>query len=205
MYAFATEIDRCIEALSEKDYHQKIGRSKTLREELYPLSRLALSYKQPGLDVAVEGFENSGRADGRIRITGYFDREFEVQVTYAGYDGDDALRAELLVFRGCAPGAGPIHRDKKSGGVIATMSAVDCDEHIERLSVAIKTQFWKKASKRYHPGTVLLIACEEIKLRGRIGWKQLLSAIEREGGFTESQFAEVYLFNGATNELYNAT
>lgn len=203
-YAFAAEVDRLIDDLKDEEFHCRIGRSKQLREELFPLSRLALLLKMPGLEVEVEAFENSGRADGYIRIAGFRQREFEVQIAYAGYESEDALRAELLVSQGFAPGAGGIRRDKKGGNIVATMAAVDHDEHIGRMSAAVMDQFRKKALKPYAQGTVLLVAFEEIKLYGRSAWSSLFIKIAEAGGMAGSQFDEIYLFNGATNEIQRA-
>ena len=203
-YSFAAAVDRLIGDLKNEDFHRKIGRGKQLREELFPLSRLALFLKLPGLEVEVEAFENSGLPDGYIRITGFREREFEVQIAYAGYEGEDALRAELFVSQGFAPGAGAIRRSKEEGHIVATMAAVDHDEHIGRMSKAIMNQFRKKASKPYIQGTVLLVAFEEIKFYGRLAWSSLFSAIAEAGGMAGSQFGEIYLFNGATNEIQRA-
>lgn len=203
-YAFAAEVDRLIDDLKAEDFHCKIGRSKQLREELFPLSRLALFLKLPGLEVEVEAFENSGPADGHIRITGFRQREFEVQITYAGFEYKDALRDELLVSQGFAPDAGGIRRGKKAGNIVATMAAVDHDEHIGCISAAVMNQFRKKALKPYAQGTVLLVAFEEIKLYGRPAWSSLFGAIAEAGGMAGSQFGEIYLFNGATNEIQRA-
>ena len=193
-----------IAELTGEAFHRRIGRAKTLREELYPLSRLALFLKLPGLHVEVEAFEDSGRADGHIQITGFREEEFEVQLTYAGYESADALRSELLVTQGYAPGAGAISRGKRRAPIVTTIAAVDHDEHINRISAAVVEKFLKKATKLYASGTVLLVAFEEVKLFGRPAWSALFSAIERSGGMIESQFSKVYLFNGATNELHRA-
>lgn len=206
-YKFAFDVDRQIEALSNEAYHthhDRVGRSKKLREELYPLSRLALHFKKPGLEVEVQGFEDCGRPDGYIRITGFLNREFEVQITYTAYGCKDALRAQLIVSEGFTPGAGEIQRDKKSNRIIATMGSVAHDEHIVRIASGILERFHDKARKSYVPGTVLLIAFEEVKLYGRTNWDQLFSAVDGEGGMSGSPFAEVYLFNGSTNELRRA-
>jgi len=201
-YAFAAEVDLSIAKLTNEEFHRKIGWSKRLLEELFPLSRLALFLKLPGLEVEVEAFENSGRPDGHIRITGFRQQEFEVQITYVGYEYEDALRNELLVSQGLAPGAGDIRRGKKGGNIVATMAGVDHDEHIGRMSASVMNQFRKKALKRYAQGTVLLVAFEEIKLYGRSAWSSLFSAIAEAGGMAGSQFGEIYLFNGATNEIH---
>jgi hypothetical protein len=203
-YQFASEVDHLIDDLQNRDFHCRIGRSKQLREELLPLSRLALLMKLPGLEVDVEAFEDSGRADGCIRVTGYYEREFEVQVTYAGYEGDQALRAELIASQGYGPGAGHIQRDTKTRKIIATMAALDHDEHIGRLSAAIVEQFRKKSLKTYAKDTVLLIAFDEIKLYGRRAWVNLFGAIAAAGGLTGSQFDAVYVVNCTTNEIHRA-
>lgn len=208
-YGFASEVDLLIEALSNVEFHRRIGCSKKLREELHPLSRLGLHFKQPGLNVEVEGFEdrdcpNDYSPDGYIRITGFIEREFEVQITFADYKGNDALRAEMLASEGFAPGAGDIRRDKRSKKIVATMAAVDCDEHIGRIATAVKERFTDKASKPYAHGTVLLIAFDEIKLSGRSNWRLLFSQLDQDGGLAGSSFAKVYLFNCATNELRKA-
>lgn len=202
-YSFAREVDRQIEALAPDDYHRKFGRSKQLQEELYPISRLALQLKQPGLEVEVEAFEDDGPVDGYIRISGFREREFDVEVTCV-YDYDESLRRELLVSEGSAPGAGDICRDKNSGKVLATLAAVNHDEHIGRISKAVMDRFRDKVSKSYGPNTALIIVFDEIKLYGRENWNRLFESVEKEGGLSGSVFLSVYLFNCATNELQRA-
>lgn len=203
-YEFAAIVDREIESLSSDDFRRRVGRSKVLQEELYPLSRLALHLKVPGLRVEVEGFEDNGTADGFIRIDGFRERAFEVQLTYAGYSHDEALRAELLQSQGYSPGAGPIRKDKRVGPIVATMGAVDCGEHVGRIKSAVVSRFRDKASKHYSRDTVLLIAFDEVKFRGHENWKQLHLAIEAELSLALHPFAEVFVFNGETNELRKA-
>ena len=203
-YEFALMVDRQIEALSNEDFHRRVGRSKKLQEELYPLSRLGLHFKQPGLEVEVEGFENSGLPDGKIVVTGFFPRAFEVQLTYADYGHVEALRAELLVSEGFAPGAGPIQKDRRSGQIVATMQAVDQGEHIDRIASAVMERFRDKVGKPYADGTVLLIAFDDVKLHGRRNWEQLFLKLEGEIVTSGTPFAAVYLFNGEKNELRRA-
>lgn len=74
-YSFAQKVDDQLEATSSSDYHLRTGRIKLLREELYPISRLALQLKQPGLKVEVEAFENNDAADGHIRTEKDFGKE----------------------------------------------------------------------------------------------------------------------------------
>jgi hypothetical protein len=200
-FEFAASIDARIEAISTEQYHKRSRPVKRLIEELYPLSRLALAFKQPGLDVNAEAFENSGRADGHIWISGYLTRDFEVQVTFAGYAENDALRSALLVQEGFAPGAGPIERDKKTGKIIATMEAQDYYEPIKLLGASIIECTRKKVLKQYAAGTVLLVAFEDIRLRGCGWWKLLYSAIDNAGGLEKGSFSQIYLFNGCSNEL----
>jgi hypothetical protein len=203
-YEFALMVDRQIEALSDDDYHRRVGRSKVLQEELYPLSCLGLHFKQPGIEVEVEGFEDSGRADGQIIITGFRERAFEVQLTYAGYARDEALRAELIVSQGFVPGAGPIRKSRRYGPIVATMQAVDLGEHIDRIASAVMERFHDKASKPYARGTVLLIAFDDVNICGRWNWEQLLLKLEGEIVTSGTPFAEIYLFNGERNELRRA-
>lgn len=199
-YSFAQEVDRQIEALSPADYHRRIGRSKRLREELYPISRLALLLKQPGLEVEVEAFEDSGAADGRIRVFGFREGEFDVQVT-CDYNYEESLRSELLVSEGCTPGAGDIYRDKKTKKIIATIGGVDYDEHFERVARAVMTLFQKKSSLAYGPNTFLIIGFDEVKLYGLASWNRLVRILGEKGGMVNSGFSAVYLFNCATNEM----
>ena len=203
-YCFANEIDRQIEALSSIDYGQRIGRSKVLQEELLPISRLALHLKQPGLEVEVEAFEDNGEADGHIQITGFREQEFNVQVT-CDFTYEESLRNELLVSKGYAPGAGNIHRDKKSKDILTTMVAIDTDEHIGRISESVMKLFQKKVAKPYSKGTVLVIAFDAIKLCGSFNWCHLFASLKQAGGLSRSDFIiAVYLFNSATNELHRA-
>ena len=157
------------------------------------------------MSVEVEAFEDSGRADGHIHITGFRQQDFEVQLTYAGYEGADALRSELLVTQGYAPGFGKIVRKKRGGSIVAEVAAVDHDEYIHRISAAVMEKFRKKESKPYAAGTVLLIAFEDIHLFGRSAWSALFDELAKSGGMSGSQFSQIYIFNGATNELHRAS
>jgi hypothetical protein len=199
-YLFAQKVDRQIEVLSLADYHLRTGRSKRLREELYPISRLALHLKHPGLEVEVEAFEDSGAADGRIRVSGFWEGEFDVQVT-CDHSYEESLRSELLVSEGCTPGAGEIGRDKKAKRIIAMGAAVDCDEHFDRVATAVMVLFQKKTSLAYGSSTLLIIAFDEVKLRGLASWNRLFRTLGEKGGLANSGFSAVYLFNGATNEM----
>ena len=94
-YAFAHEVDLQIEALSDRDYHCRIGRSKLLQEELLPISRLGLHLKQYGLVVEVEAFESNAGSDGHIQLSGDFrEREFDVEVTY-DYSYEEAILFQM--------------------------------------------------------------------------------------------------------------
>lgn len=204
-YVFANEVDRQIEVLSSDGYflRPRTTRGKVLQEELLPISRLALHLKQPGLEVEVEAFENNGEADGHIQITGFREQEFNVQVTY-DFTYKESLRNELLVSKGVAPGAGDIHRDKKTKEVIAIMAATDTDEHIGRVSQSVMFLFQKKIEKRYSRNTTLIIAFDAVKLYGSSNWCRLFASLKQAGGLSGSNFIAVYLFNSATNELQRA-
>jgi hypothetical protein len=199
-YSFAKEVDRQIEALSLDDYLRRRGRGKVLREELYPISRLALLLKQPGLEVDVEAYEDDRPADGHIRERGFRDREFDIQVT-SDYSHDESLRDELLATEGVSWGAGDIRRDKSSGKVIASPGVVDYEEHFKRISESLVRLFRKKAAILYGSDTVLIISFDEIKIAGHYAWEKLVSFVDEKGGLSGSAFRSVYLFNIATNEL----
>jgi hypothetical protein len=174
-----------------------------LQEELYPISRLALRLKQPGLEVEVEALEDDGPADGRIRISGFWEGEFDVQVT-CDYSYAESMRMELLLSEGAVPGAGEIFRDKKSGKIIAKSAAVDYDKYIERIAKAVMDRFRKRSALAYKSNTILIIAFAEVKLRGLYNWNRLFLALKQEGGLSGSSFVAVYLFNGSTNETQEA-
>jgi hypothetical protein len=198
-YEFASSIEMRIEALSTEQYHNRKRPAKRLIEELHPLSRFALALKQPGLVVLVEAEENSGRADGHIWISGYLVKDFEVQVTFAGYEEKEALRSALLVQQGFAPGAGPI--EKIAGKIVATMEAEDYYGPVKKLAASICERVQAKTLKPYVPETVLIVAFEDMRMRGCGWWKLLYAAVGDAGGIERGRFAQVYLFNGCSNEL----
>src|SRR5258705_4211576 len=117
-YSFAQQVDREIEALSLSDYLRRKDRGKRLRDELYPISRLALYLKQPGLEIEVEAFEDDGPVDGHIRESGFREAEFDIEVT-SDYSYDESLRDELFAAEGFSWGAGEIYRDRNSRKVVA--------------------------------------------------------------------------------------
>jgi hypothetical protein len=202
-YSFAQQVDREIEALSLSDYIRRKDRGKLLREELYPISRLALHLKQPGLEIQVEAFEDDGPVDGHIWESGFREREFDIEVT-SDYSYDESLRDELFIAEGAAWGAGEIYRDKNSRKVVATCGVVDGDAHLDDVSKAVVRLFRNKASKSYPPNTILIISFDEIRLFGHYAWNQMLSRVSDEGGLSGSDFPAIYLFNIATNELHRA-
>lgn len=202
-FSYAAEIDRKLEALTKDNYLMRKGAAKRLFEEQYPLSRLAVLLKLPGLEVDVEAPVDYGRADGHISIIGFKEETFEVQITFAGYDGDEALRSELLVANGCCPGTGPIRRDKKTKSIIAEGKCQDFDEPIFRLADSILNRFQKKAAHNppYPPSTYLIVAFYDLALGGRGFWTRLYQAIEQKGGILGQVFRRVYLFNCGTGEI----
>lgn len=199
-YSFAQKVDQQLEATSLSAYHLRSGRVKLLREEIYPISRLALQLKQPGLKVEVEAYEDNGAADGRIWISGFKEDNFDVQVTYV-HNHDKALRSEMLVSKGYAPGAGKIKKDKKTNKIDASCEAVDHDEHFERIAGSIIERFKKKVSMGYSSKTSLIIAFEEVKFYGIMNWNRLMNLIKQKENLEDSNFLSIYLFNNATNEL----
>lgn len=200
-FKFASQIEMRIEALPAAHLHTRPRSAKRLLEELYPLSRFALLLKQPGLQVDVQAYENSGRGDGHIWIAGFHADDFDVEITFAGYGAEDALRSALLAEKGFAPGAGPIKRDKKTGKIIATMEAQDLYEPIKLLAMSICERTRVKAEKSYALGTVLVVAFEDLRLRGYGWWQLLHNAIAESGGLERGSFKRIYLFNCCTNEF----
>jgi hypothetical protein len=199
-YEFAKNVELQIEALARDEHLRHSGIGKLLLEEWYPIGRLGLHLKQPGLQVDVEAFGDSGVADGHIVESGFRDREFDVQVTYM-YSYDEELRRELMVKQGYSPGAGPISRDKKSGDVVATGASVDLDHNITQTACAIAVLFGKKAAKLYPSDTALIIAFDDMTLRGWVMWETLLALATSKVNFNDSKFQSVFILNCATNEL----
>lgn len=201
--SFAAEVERQIHALSVQEFHRKRGHAKVLLEEWYPISRLALHHKQPGLDVHVEAFADSGGPDGRIEESGFRTRTFDVQVTYVdNYEG--SLRRELMYQQGCAPGAGPIQRNNASGTIDATMAAIDFDHNLKQAAAGIAERFSNKAAKPYPANTVLLIAFDDMTVLGFSMWQELLALTQARVTLTSGSFRAVYVINCATNELVKA-
>lgn len=201
VFEFAAQVDLQIASHSQTEYLRKLGQAKLLREELYPLSRLGLHLKQPGNTATVEAFEANGHADGRIEISGFNERGFEVQVTFAAYGYEDALRDELLATEGFSPGFGTISRNHSNNKIQAEISAADYDEHVPRISCAIVGRIKDKAKFTYADGTVLLVAFDEYKMSGRSWWGQLFASLDI-GERPSHRFSEIYFFNCGTNEIY---
>jgi hypothetical protein len=201
--SFAAEVERLIHSLPREEFHRRQGKAKVLLEEWYPISRLGLHLKQPGLEVDVEAFGDSGVADGRIEERGFRERTFDVQVTYVE-DYEGSLRRELMYQQGYAPGAGPIQRNKATGTIDATMAAVDYDHNLKQAAAGIADRFSKKAANSYPANTVLLIAFEDMTLVGFKMWQALLALTQTHVTLISGSFKAVYVINCATNELVKA-
>ena len=202
-FSFAAEVEGEIEALPTDEFHRRQGRAKVLLEEWYPISRLAVHLKQPGLEVEVEAFGGSGAADGRIEERGFRQRVFDVQVTFVD-DYEGSMRRELLRKQGFTPGAGPISREKSTGNIQASIAAVDSDHNLKQAASGIAKRFAMKEAKTYAPTTVLLIAFEDMTLLGHATWVTLLSLVKAEANLAQTKFAGVYIINCATNEIAKA-
>jgi hypothetical protein len=202
-FSFASEVERKIQALSAEDFRLRRGCAKLLLEEWYPISRLALQLKQPGLEIFVDAFGDSGVADGRIEERGFRSRTFDVQVSYVeNYEG--ALRRELMHHQGFTPGAGPIYRIKPSREIVADLVAVDFDHNVRQAAACIAQRFTNKASMSYPENTALLLAFDDVTLGGFAMWRQLLENIHEHATLAESRFISVYIINCATNEIVRA-
>ena len=62
----------------------------------------------------------------------------------------------------------------------------------------------KKVAKKYKTKMVLIITFFEFKLRGLSSWSNLYENIKHKLCETESAFVAVYLYNEASNEIYQA-
>jgi len=153
------------------------------------------------LSIEVEALEGSGRADGRISISGFLEKTFEVQVTFAGYERSDALRSEMLAEEGAAPGAGPIDRERDTGKIFASMQSEDVGAFVKALGQSIHARVSLKIGKPYATGSILLVAFDEVRICGRGWWELLYETIDDAGGIHLGPFSGIYLFNSASNEL----
>jgi len=196
-YEFARFVDNEIEKLTREEFFMRTGRSKKLREEIFPLSRLALHFAQPGLKVFVESANGSTPPDGHIAISGFRTEAQDVEITYVR-SYEDSLRDELLHTVGASPGAGPIERNKLTHQIFAQQSGSDRGEQIAALAAAVSKRYEAKASKNYPASTILLIAFQDITFYGFSAWREL---VERIGDAPARPFKRVYLLNCLTNEL----
>jgi hypothetical protein len=199
-YEFARAIDEAIVAIPREDYHLRKGRAKRLLEELYPLSRFALHLVHPGSRVEVEAPEDDGPYDGFIHRGQNLDSTLSVQVTYV-YSYEDALRREFLLTTGRAPGAGPIHRDKATGRIVATNQPIPLEREIDKLASDIVALHEKKCKKGYKRGTILIVAFDDPTFWGRDLWGALIAAVNAKSDLTGGGFSEVHFFNCGSNEL----
>lgn len=200
VFEFALLVDQQIEALSREEYVLRTGRAKHLLEELYPLSRFALSLKFPGSNVEVEAFENNNPVDGIVRFIGPHPSELLIEVTYV-HSYEDALRRELMWKTGSAPGAGRIFRKKANGEVIACSDIETHIEEVNRLAASIVGLHAKKCAKQYPRGTMLLIAFEDPTFFGQEIWRELLAKVRKHSDLTGGCFSDVHIINCGTNEI----
>jgi hypothetical protein len=200
VYAFAHDVDKEIDSFSKYDYLNKIGHCKKLREEILPISRLALFLKKPGLDVGVETFEDSGEIDGHISIKGFYNNELDIQVSFI-FNYEDALRNELLSKKGYASGFGMIYRDKGSKGIISKMEGTSDEDKVTLLSKAIIERFSDKQNKNYKNKMLLIIAFEDLTFSGRSAWKNLFKKLDEFKIPSDVNFSFGYLINCASNEV----
>jgi hypothetical protein len=201
VYEYAEQIDRRIGALLPRDLIRKSRVAKRLLEELYPLGRLALQFKRPDVDVQVEAYENSGAADGKITLSGPYERVFEIQVTFVD-SAEEALRRELLWKQGWTPGAGAIARKRNSREIEAEVGFQDVDQPIKDLGQSIVDLAEKKRDRDYGPDAILLVAFNDGFLQGWDAWQAIVSEVRTRGGVQLGCFDSVYLLNTASNELH---
>ena len=81
------------------------------------------------------------------------------------------------------------------------MTAQDYFEPIRVLASSVLECNRKKLEKSYAAKTVLIVAFDDARLRGRGWWDLLYTAIKDMGGIERGNFQKVYLFNCCSNEL----
>lgn len=201
-YKFSEYVEHAIEELPGEVVRTKSTReAKKLIEEYRPLSRLALFFKCPGLEVEVETTIEGSDADGIIYERGFRDGELHIQIAHS-YDYEEALRMELLNEQGHAPGTGPIFRDKKTREIKVVLTATNTDENFDRVSAEIERLYNLKLGKNYKNKMVLLISFSEFKLSGLNSWVRLYNKLNHVFEESSSNFISVYLFNQSSNEIY---
>lgn len=169
-------------------------------EELYPLSRFAISLKFPGSHVEVEAFENNEPVDGVIHFLGQYSQELNVEVTYV-HSYEDALRRELMWRTGSTPTAGRIYRDKITGEIVAVSEIEPYKVGIENLAESIAYLHEKKAKKQYPRGTNLLVGFDDPTFFGQDRWRALFTELRKITDLSGGCFSDTHIINCGTNEL----
>ncbi len=201
-YHFSEYVEQELEKLPASVYRDKSTReAKKLIEEYLPLSKLALLFQRPGIEITVETTEDGCEADGIIYESGYKTDELHIQIAH-GYDHEEALRIELLNSQGFSPGSGPIRRDKKTKKIIAEYSIVDFDDYFHRLKHEVIRLLELKYNKNYEKKMVLLISFSEVKFLGLPSWVKLYNMVSDTFKESHKRFQSVYLFNEASNEIH---
>lgn len=205
VYEFAQHVESKIESLSDDVVRLPTldREAKKYIEEYNPIARLALMLNAPGLKTEVETTKEGAEADGVIYISGWLNKELSVQVTHY-FNGEMALRMELLNKRGAVPMAGKICRNKSTGEIEAEFGGVDTDEHYYRLAKELGARIGAKCNKKYKTKMVLLISFDECKLLGFSSWKFLFQLMEQKIEAARSDFLALYFLNQATNEIQKA-
>lgn len=138
------------------------GLPKRLVEEIYPLALLATSLFGNRTDVVCRpsmGYENF---DAEIIDSGTSPPTvIRIEVTVTDYDEDMSWRMEYLQKHGFVPFGGPVHRPQKgeprSSVKVDWGEADDVKDVVNRRLQGIKQAVMRKSSKKYDPGTSLLV------------------------------------------------
>lgn len=202
VYEFAKHVDSEIESLAD-DVCRLPGldrKAKKYVEEYNPIAKLALLLNALGLKVEVETTKEGAEADGIIHVSGYVNKELNIQVTHY-FDKDMALRMELLNKTGTAPMSGAICRNKKTKQIKAEFGAVDMDEHYFRLAKELGSRIDAKCKKDYQAKMILLVSFSECKLLGFSDWRKLFDLIGPQIEISRKYFSGLYFFNQITNEI----
>lgn len=201
-YDFLSKIEREIESLDRTEYQlRNTENSKWLIEEALPIAKLAISLKQPGLEVEVEAFRGNEEMDGLIKEFGFRSSEIPVQVTYC-YSYQQSLRDEEVEVKGYSFGSGPITRNKVTKEIESVPVAVDARQYIVDIADQVMKRIEGKCNKRYATKMVLIVSFFNLKFLGVYDWMDLLKELNIDfKSFCES-FTRLYLYNEASNEIF---
>ncbi len=137
---------------------------KRLLEELIPIARYVQERYRAGRRIKVRWFSGSQAFDavllcsGALVEHGRFPRKLLVEVTVAVHPNEYLVR-ELVDKQGRAFGVKGTERDKKTGKVVSQPYVYTNNEHVMDVSGQVLQCLRQKSTKKYPPGTVLIVDC----------------------------------------------